>query len=402
VRGGVARFEQRCYSFIGLTRPPESRLCFLNAGLQALSGVWLFVDLFLSNAFVSCINSANELGMKGTMAHAFAGLLKGLRRRAPDAVALAPNEITSIRAFRDRFTPGEEHDAQELLSWLADMLHEDLSHAAPHAARELRDKGEGESDFDYAAFSRDWRRALTSSPVGELLEGTFKSELSCTLCRHRSLLFHPFRMVSLCLPSLPLFVPIVLRRRAGASGDFEFVLFYVPVTVDSSLDFGAEQFVSATTLLCKLAESEGVPDEVRSLTLVYSESADCAPEQGVNLERVVMVGANLKTERSRFWLLAAADLPVNDRGAVARACKAAVAAATAGLLGTSSSVAAAAAAHADVDIMDLLRVLGDREELDTKNTWKCPGCSESVLANKTLELWDLPEVLIVHFKRFLK
>jgi ubiquitin carboxyl-terminal hydrolase 4/11/15 len=32
--------------------------------------------------------------------------------------------------------------------------------------------------------------------------------------------------------------------------------------------------------------------------------------------------------------------------------------------------------------------------------WYCPTCKEHVQANKKMEIWRLPDVLIVHLKRF--
>lgn len=40
------------------------------------------------------------------------------------------------------------------------------------------------------------------------------------------------------------------------------------------------------------------------------------------------------------------------------------------------------------------------ERLDEHNMWYCSSCKEHVCAMKTMELWKLPNVLIVHLKRF--
>ena len=38
--------------------------------------------------------------------------------------------------------------------------------------------------------------------------------------------------------------------------------------------------------------------------------------------------------------------------------------------------------------------------LSQRNSWYCPKCKEHVRALKTLNVWSLPKVLIVHLKRF--
>ena len=40
------------------------------------------------------------------------------------------------------------------------------------------------------------------------------------------------------------------------------------------------------------------------------------------------------------------------------------------------------------------------EQLGSSDSWFCPQCKAHVQADKKLDLWTLPEVLIVHLKRF--
>lgn len=40
------------------------------------------------------------------------------------------------------------------------------------------------------------------------------------------------------------------------------------------------------------------------------------------------------------------------------------------------------------------------EKLDPQDSWYCPRCKDHVQADKKLDLWSLPEVLVVHLKRF--
>lgn len=40
------------------------------------------------------------------------------------------------------------------------------------------------------------------------------------------------------------------------------------------------------------------------------------------------------------------------------------------------------------------------EELEAEDSWFCSKCKRHVQANKKLDLWAVPEVLVVHLKRF--
>ncbi|KAG2425706.1 hypothetical protein HXX76_013548 [Chlamydomonas incerta] len=53
-----------------------------------------------------------------------------------------------------------------------------------------------------------------------------------------------------------------------------------------------------------------------------------------------------------------------------------------------------------VALEDCMRVFLQPERLDESDAWYCPRCKEHVCADKKLDLWSLPEVLVVHLKRF--
>lgn len=54
----------------------------------------------------------------------------------------------------------------------------------------------------------------------------------------------------------------------------------------------------------------------------------------------------------------------------------------------------------DATLSDCLDAFTAPEQLGPCDTWHCPGCETEQRAVKTLELWKLPDVLIVHLKRF--
>lgn len=49
---------------------------------------------------------------------------------------------------------------------------------------------------------------------------------------------------------------------------------------------------------------------------------------------------------------------------------------------------------------DCLKCFTTTEKLGPKDEWYCPSCKVHVQANKKLELWKVPTVLVVHLKRF--
>jgi ubiquitin C-terminal hydrolase len=54
-----------------------------------------------------------------------------------------------------------------------------------------------------------------------------------------------------------------------------------------------------------------------------------------------------------------------------------------------------------VTLDSLLEGYGAPERLDDQNQWFCPTCREHVCAEKTMDLWSVPTVLVIQLKRFL-
>lgn len=54
----------------------------------------------------------------------------------------------------------------------------------------------------------------------------------------------------------------------------------------------------------------------------------------------------------------------------------------------------------DATLDDCLDAFTAPEQLGGNNRWFCPGCQTQQRAIKSLDLWKVPDVLVVHFKRF--
>ncbi|XP_026190060.1 uncharacterized protein LOC34618375 [Cyclospora cayetanensis] len=53
-----------------------------------------------------------------------------------------------------------------------------------------------------------------------------------------------------------------------------------------------------------------------------------------------------------------------------------------------------------IHLADCLQLFAEREVLDEDNMWYCGTCRKHVQAQKKLDLWRMPKVLILHLKRF--
>ena len=53
-----------------------------------------------------------------------------------------------------------------------------------------------------------------------------------------------------------------------------------------------------------------------------------------------------------------------------------------------------------ISLDDCLNETGKSETLSENNAWYCPNCKEHRRAEKKLELWKIPDILVMHLKRF--
>ena len=72
----------------------------------------------------------------------------------------------------------------------------------------------------------------------------------------------------------------------------------------------------------------------------------------------------------------------------------------AGASSSSGSKGRSAPKALETTLKQCLEDYAGQERLSQRNSWYCPACKEHVRALKTLNVWSLPKVLVVHLKRF--
>lgn len=53
-----------------------------------------------------------------------------------------------------------------------------------------------------------------------------------------------------------------------------------------------------------------------------------------------------------------------------------------------------------LSLEDCLNHYTKAETLSVEDAWRCPHCQQYLPVVKTLDVWSLPDILVVHFKRF--
>jgi len=100
--------------------------CFMNSMLQCLCSTTPFMEHFVSGSFWNDINRTNPLGRGGKVAEEFGFLMKVMWSGQYRSVS--PRDFKhTICKFAPQFAGNAQQDAQELLAFLMDGLHEDLN-----------------------------------------------------------------------------------------------------------------------------------------------------------------------------------------------------------------------------------------------------------------------------------
>uniref|UniRef100_A0A665UD26 Ubiquitin carboxyl-terminal hydrolase n=1 Tax=Echeneis naucrates TaxID=173247 RepID=A0A665UD26_ECHNA len=481
--------------------------CFMNSALQCLSNTPPLTEYFLQSSYLEELNFTNPLGMKGEIAEAYADVIKQMWSGRHYSVV--PRVFkTKVGHFASQFLGYQQHDSQELLSFLLDGLHEDLNRVKNKEYIELRD-ADGRPDQEVA--EEAWRnhRRRNDSVIVDTFHGLFKSTLVCPECHKVSVTFDPFCYLSIPLPvskervmevffvSLdPHAKPVqhrVVVPKAGKVSDLCLALsemtavpptqmvvadvfnhrFYRIYSDDESLscildrddifvvleeqdqvllalylrershyrDYGSGSSSYGTTLfghplLLNVRRSSCSQEELYNLFLQRSADANvdlepaaepsesteeekeenkqeeaCSPSPPPN-EQPAKRRACHKRRKSLFTIQA-----VNSNGTTERGT---------GEGGTQPYVAIdwdpdmkkrfyneneaekyvkhssmeVPQQQATVQLQECIELFTTVETLEEENPWYCPVCKKHQLATKKLDLWSLPEVLIIHLKRF--
>ncbi len=172
--------------------------CYMNSAIQCLSHTVPLVDYFLNCDWEAEINRDNVLGHDGAMAMAYSALLQKLW--------LGHRQVHNPKSFKSalcrvapHFRGYEQHDAQELLVFLLDGLHEDLNRVSK---KPYVEDAECDGRPEEVVAAESWKGYLlrNKSIVVDLFQGQLRSTLECCHCGYQRVKFDPFMYLSLPLP----------------------------------------------------------------------------------------------------------------------------------------------------------------------------------------------------------
>uniref|UniRef100_A0A8C1X328 Ubiquitin carboxyl-terminal hydrolase n=1 Tax=Cyprinus carpio TaxID=7962 RepID=A0A8C1X328_CYPCA len=453
--------------------------CFMNSALQCLSNTPPLTEYFLRNSYLEELNFTNPLGMKGEIAEAYADVIKQMWSGRHYSVV--PRVFkTKVGHFASQFLGYQQHDSQELLSFLLDGLHEDLNRVKKKEYIELRD-ADGRPDQEVA--EEAWRNHLrrNDSVIVDTFHGLFKSTLVCPECNKVSVTFDPFCYLSVPLPVSKERVMEVFyvsldptaKPTQMAVADVFNHRFYRIYQADESLscildrddiflfkkkknvvmaiymrershyrDYGSGSNNYGTSLfghplLMSVPRAQCTREDLYQLLLKRlaagvepsgkeeedededeeeeEEAASCAQAN----KRLPGRRRNTEKQKKALFTIQA----VNSNGTTERG----MGEVDGGFSFSSQpyiaidwdpdmkkkyyneNEAEKYIKHQSMDVphqqitvqlQECIELFTTVETLEEENPWYCPTCKKHQLATKKLDLWSLPEVLIIHLKRF--
>uniref|UniRef100_A0A8C5BXF5 Ubiquitin carboxyl-terminal hydrolase n=1 Tax=Gadus morhua TaxID=8049 RepID=A0A8C5BXF5_GADMO len=429
--------------------------CFMNSALQCLSNTPPLTEYFLRSAYLEELNFTNPLGMKGEIAEAFADVIKQMWSGRHHSVV--PRIFkTKVGHFASQFLGYQQHDSQELLSFLLDGLHEDLNRVKNKEYIELRDAG-GRPDQEVA--EEAWRNHLrrNDSVIVDTFHGLFKSTLVCPECHKVSVTFDPFCYLSVPLPvSKDRVMEVFFVSLDPKEKPFQMVVtdvfnhrFYKIYQADEALSCILDR---DDIFVYELSRGVGGGEEVNQDEEVvlglylrershYRDYGSGSSSYGTSLfghPLLLSVPRTLCTQEGLYPLLLQRlewvtqthshthththtdTFTHTQRDTHTHTEKHTYTHAPQPYVAidwdpdmkktyyneneaekyTKHSSMDESQQQMSVQLQECIQLFTTTETLEEDNPWYCPVCKLHQLATKKLDLWGLPEVLIIHLKRF--
>ena len=192
--------------------------CYMNSGLQCLSHAYPLTRHFISGDFQADLNTDNVLGSNGEVAREYAVLLKELWFGGGDHTA--PRSFKrAVDNTKDTFRGRNQHDAQEFMDFLLDMIHEDLNRIRKKEYVDIPDAGDR---ADHVVATETWglHKKRNDSVITENFTGMYKTTTVCPQCNTAWRKFDTFNSAQIEMPvQRSKIIEVTVIRKAEAMPD---------------------------------------------------------------------------------------------------------------------------------------------------------------------------------------
>ena len=194
--------------------------CFMNSSIACLSNCSELTAYFLTEKFKQNINKKNKQGLQGKLAYAWYDLLKQYwttKTRTGDPSAVKSTVAKKVK----KFAGYGQQDSNEFMTEFLSILNEDLNKSDKKEYKELKEKGQDETELDCAKRFWDLHLKRNDSIITDLFCGLLKSNVVCSECGFNNITFDPFNTLTLAIPNRN-----YIKERIDKYMDTS--LFYIP------------------------------------------------------------------------------------------------------------------------------------------------------------------------------
>ena len=197
--------------------------CFMNSSIACLSNCTELTTYFLSGKYKQSINKKNKAGLGGKLANDWHDLLEEYWNS--EKTEGNPSSIKkSVAKKVPKFDGFGQQDSNEFISEFLSILSEDLNKSDKKIYEEIKEKGEDESELEYAERFWNSHNKSNDSIITHLFSGLLKSDVKCSKCGFDYITFDPFNSLTLEIPPQD----YVLKRRYKNLLYRTLEFFYIP------------------------------------------------------------------------------------------------------------------------------------------------------------------------------
>ena len=161
--------------------------CYMNCILQCLCHTRHLREFYVSGEY------QQYLIKRGDLSYAFKVVMEGLGSTSCNG-HIAPYQLKrEVSIVTPMFSGCGQHDAREFLRFLLDELHEEINRASVEGRKSPADN---ETLREACARHLTWE----DSRISELFGGMLRSEVCCSVCSNKSIVYIPSMDISLPIP----------------------------------------------------------------------------------------------------------------------------------------------------------------------------------------------------------
>ena len=161
--------------------------CYMNSILQCLSHTLPLREFYVSDEYKQFLNKRGDLS--SDFKRVMVELWDSTSQLPVDPYVLR----REVKARTDRFPDYTQHDAHGFMRFLLNELHEEINRASVEGRK---------SPADNETLGEACARHLTweDSRISELFGGMLRSEVCCSVCSDKSIVYIPFMDIALAIP----------------------------------------------------------------------------------------------------------------------------------------------------------------------------------------------------------